>query len=379
MSTQTSLPPPDLTDAENATVFQILDATLNSMMLYSLLSGIYTGIVAVILGIIFMKKAQPIRRAMVLIVVLLHTMTIFNFGLNWAYTNSMFIDNGSNYWTEYLFFSSSNMVLEVGMGTTSAVCTILTDSTMARILRCWMVWGRRWPPVLLPILILMAAIVFKIIGTYKLYTNPTNYALGFNLYSSFVLATTLWCTILIIYRIVSVARAGRDTGGGLRAYRHIVEVLVESSALYSIFLILYMVFDAQDPPALAYFDVLAGITRGVAPTLLVGRVAAGYSRPDDSWRGSVISHSLRFGTRSGGQSQQDSMMSDDLEAQRERDGGDGDRNPADSQDRYMDSDSSVHDNDPGSRLERDDGYGNFTFKGPQDGTIFSKHHGGPGD
>ncbi len=66
MATQTSLPSPDLTDADKATVFQILNATLNSMMLYSLLSGVYvhssrfrsltmcvgifTGIVAVILG-----------------------------------------------------------------------------------------------------------------------------------------------------------------------------------------------------------------------------------------------------------------------------------------------------------------------------------------
>ncbi|PBK93536.1 hypothetical protein ARMGADRAFT_127294 [Armillaria gallica] len=275
MASQTSLPPPDLTDADKATVFQILDATLNSMMLYSLLSGayvhssrfrsltmrvgIFTGIVAVILGNISMNKTQPIRRAMVLVVVLLHIMTIVNFGLDWAYTDSMFIGNGSNFWTEYLFFSGSNMALEVGMGATSAVCTILADFTM--ILRCWMVWGRRWPPVLLPILFLIAAIVFKIIGTYKLYTNPINYSLGFTLYSIFVLATTLWCTLLIIYRIVSVARTGRETGGGLRAYRYIIEVLVESSALYSAFLILYVVFDARDPAELAYFDVLAGIAR----------------------------------------------------------------------------------------------------------------------
>ncbi len=103
----------------------------------------------------------------------------------------------------------------------------------------------------------LPTVVFKIIGTYKLYTNPINYSLGFTLYSTFVLATTLWCTLLIIYRIVSVARAG----GGLRAYRHIIEVLVESSAVYSAFLILYVVFDARDPTELAYFDVLAGIAR----------------------------------------------------------------------------------------------------------------------
>ncbi len=102
--------------------------------------------------------------------------------------------------------------------------------------------------------------VFKIIGTCELYNNTVNnYALGFTLYSSFVLATTLWYTLLIIYRIVSIAGAGR--GGGLKAYHNIIEVLVKSSALYSVFLILYVVFNAQDPFVLAYFDILAGIAR----------------------------------------------------------------------------------------------------------------------
>ncbi|SJL13464.1 uncharacterized protein ARMOST_16908 [Armillaria ostoyae] len=54
--------------------------------------------------------------------------------------------------------------------------------------------------------------------------------------------------------------------------------------------------------------MLAAIAKGVAPTLLVGRIAAGYARPHDSWQGSMISRSLHFRTRSGGQnSQQDSM------------------------------------------------------------------------
>ncbi|PBK59299.1 hypothetical protein ARMSODRAFT_1027499 [Armillaria solidipes] len=368
MATQNSIPPPDLTDGDMAIIFQILDAELNSVIFYSLLSGIYTGIVAVTLRNIYMNKSQPIRRVMVLIVVLLHTVTIFNFASCWAYVDSMFIDNGWNFWTVHLSYSSPSVIVEVGMGTTGVVCTILADSTM--ILRCWMVWGRRWLPVLLPIFVLIAAIVFKIIGTCEVYNNAVNnYALGFTLYSSFVLATTLWCTLLIIYRIVSVARAGR--GGGLRAYRNIIEVLVESSALYSAFLILYVVFNARDPFALAYFDVLAGIARGVAPTLLIGRVAAGHSRPDDSWNGSVISGSLRFGTRSGARpspSQLDSAMSDDLEAQRQRDGEYDHHIPAESQG-DMGNDSIVHEDDPRSQREGDDEYGHFMFKGPQDGPI----------
>ncbi|KAG7445190.1 uncharacterized protein BT62DRAFT_1025760 [Guyanagaster necrorhizus] len=98
------------------------------------------------------------------------------------------------------------------------------------------------------------------------------------LYSSFALASILWCTLLIIYYIITVAQAGNEVG--------------------------------------EYFDILAAIARGIAPTLLVGQVAAGHAHPDDSWQGSTISSSLHFGTHSGDHdSQQDSIMNGDLEAQ----------------------------------------------------------------
>ncbi len=49
-------------------------------------------------------------------------------------------------------------------------------------------------------------------------------------------------------------------------------------------------------------------SQGIAPTLIVGRVAAGYARPDESWKES-ISSSLHFGHHSENQSQ-DTINSD---------------------------------------------------------------------
>ncbi|KAK0421853.1 hypothetical protein EV421DRAFT_606060 [Armillaria borealis] len=66
---------------------------------------------------------------------------------------------------------------------------------------------------------------------------------------------------------------------------------------------------------------LTDIFQGIAPTLLVGRVAASHARPDDSWQGSIVS-SLHFGTLPGGQNSQQGTMTtwnEDLEAQREID------------------------------------------------------------
>ncbi|KAK0224760.1 hypothetical protein EDD85DRAFT_727483, partial [Armillaria nabsnona] len=73
------------------------------------------------------------------------------------------------------------------------------------------------------------------------------------------------------------------TAGGLNAYRHVIEVLVESSALYSISLILFVTFYVCHDVIFYYFVCLLVITRGIAPTLLAGRVAAGHARPDESW------------------------------------------------------------------------------------------------
>ncbi|KAK0435176.1 hypothetical protein EV421DRAFT_1253548 [Armillaria borealis] len=76
-----------------------------------------------------------------------------------------------------------------------------------------------------------------------------------------------------------------------------------------------MAFEVREEWENSYVDVMAAIMRvrtypfpslkqlttnivsqGIAPTLLVGRVAAGHARSDQSWQGSVMS-SLHFGTR----------------------------------------------------------------------------------
>ncbi len=41
MAAQNNISPPDLTDVDKAIIFQILDAELNSVIFYSLLSGEY--------------------------------------------------------------------------------------------------------------------------------------------------------------------------------------------------------------------------------------------------------------------------------------------------------------------------------------------------
>ncbi len=81
------------------------------------------------------------------------------------------------------------------------------------------------------------------------------------LYISFILATTLSCTILIIYRIVAVVGVRHGLAGRPGVFRHFIEVLVESSALYSISLILDLAFTIRNDFRAYYLDVIASIAK----------------------------------------------------------------------------------------------------------------------
>ncbi len=104
--------------------------------------------------------------------------------------------------------------------------------------------------------------MFKIIDMHIQFTDGIDFNVyNLTLYAAFNLATTLCCTLLIIYRILSVGRANSGAGGGLRAYRHVIKVLVESSALYSICTIMYMACSAANYSGQYYIDGIILITR----------------------------------------------------------------------------------------------------------------------
>ncbi len=105
-------------------------------------------------------------------------------------------------------------------------------------------------------------LVLKVLEVYHEYINAPNSGVFEMLYLPFLLATTLSCTLLIIYRVLTVTGAtSRGTEGRLRVFHRLVEVLVESSALYSITLILDLVFIIRGSWGEFYSDVIGGIAK----------------------------------------------------------------------------------------------------------------------
>ncbi len=119
------------------------------------------------------NKCWPVRRAMVVVIILLHALITINFAANWSQTHSSFIKNGQNFWTICLGLNNGH-VASWEMGIPASMSSIITDFFMVcmapqriihissslfqlKIWYCWMVWGRRWLVVLPPIPFLISA------------------------------------------------------------------------------------------------------------------------------------------------------------------------------------------------------------------------------
>ncbi|KAK0479705.1 hypothetical protein IW261DRAFT_1564361 [Armillaria novae-zelandiae] len=348
MAIQTNIPP-GLTDEEKASTFQVLDVVLNSQIVYALLHGIYTGILAVTLWNIFIRKIWPVqRRALVAIIILLHILTTINFAVQWSSIRSAFIENGHSFWTVYWKINDPNQAYIWQMGIAVTMNTILADSYI--IWCCWTVWDRCWYIVLPPILCLISATgkvsdllnllsssytsfraVSKIIIVYHDYFSQSE-SVFLTLYLSSTLATTLWCTLFIIFRMLTVKGIVRGAGDRLRIYHRFIEVLVQSYALYSISLVIFLGFFLGNNVAVDYFDVLTAVAKGVAPTLLIGRSVAGHTQTTEEHDENSPVSTIRFQTESSQSSQlsqssttnfqgstvQSAVLEMDIEAQQER-------------------------------------------------------------
>ncbi|KAK0483065.1 hypothetical protein EDD18DRAFT_753446 [Armillaria luteobubalina] len=240
---------------------------------------------------IFINKCRPRQRALVIIVILLHVLITVNIAANWAFTSSAFIQNGQSFWTVYSKLDGLNQAAYLETGIAASMGTILSDSYI--IWCCWEVWGRRWIVVLLPILSLISATVSKIIEIRQEYFGILS-TVFVTLFFSSTLVTTLWCTALIIIRILIVTGVRQEAGGRVRVYRRFIEVLVESSAIYSIAQVFFLAFFLCNIFGWYYADAIAGAAKGIAPTLLIGRAAAGHTRPTEDHDEATPVSTLRF-------------------------------------------------------------------------------------
>ncbi|PBK90525.1 hypothetical protein ARMGADRAFT_1082783 [Armillaria gallica] len=300
---------PELTDSEIKAIIVALDMQFNGGVLSSRL--IHFGRDTHWSGCRHLvdssrKKGENYRRPQFFcgIIILLYLLATFNFYCQWEVATSYFGATGKNFAEAYQSYRP-DIVIPLAIGIDAILSTVLADATL--IWRCWIVWGRSWLVVLVPIASSRGiATHYTVFGSPEnmppqtlYFKNVVNWAV---LYSSLIMATLLWCTTLIIYRIVRVDGAA----GRTRVYQRLIEMLVESALLYSATIAILLVLQVHNDGAGLCVEVVAIAIRAIVPTILVGRVAAGHARPEDSWSGSTTVSSLRF--RGHSSSQNDSQV-----------------------------------------------------------------------
>ncbi|PBK90545.1 hypothetical protein ARMGADRAFT_1082801 [Armillaria gallica] len=298
---------PELTDSQIKEVFFKLDTCFNDISV-TVFEGIYTGVVAVTLwAVVSRNNCQDYRRPhfLVFIILVLYLTAAFNLYGEWVLNILYFTTPKWKYsWEAAEPIPDNSTPVILTRDVIAILSTVLADAAL--IWCCWIVWGRSWRVVININLASRGIVAYHdAFGP-----NPPPQALFLEnivswsvLYSSLVLATLLWCTVLIIYRIWRVGAAA----GRMYVYQRVIEILVESASLYSAVLVVLLVFEARNELAGIYIEDLAIAMRGIMPTILVGRVAAGHARPDDSWSESTMVSSLQFQNHSI--SQNDAQMS----------------------------------------------------------------------
>ncbi|KAK0244838.1 hypothetical protein EDD85DRAFT_946130 [Armillaria nabsnona] len=270
-------PPPDLSQGDKNIVFYQLDLNLNHLILQALFHGLYTGIVAVTLYNIFTSPKWLRSIFLRVIIISLYVLLTISLATYWAFVRRAFIQYGRNYYWVFLalvddgsWWQANYLIGNISGG----IGTFLVDITI--IWRCWTLWDRQWIVVFAPILCAVAGTAMKTMEIITTFHDSTpimssdRFAANIDwslTYILLALATSLICTGLIIYRIIRHA-------SGISASHKIIAMLIESLAIYSLSLIVYIALVLKNPKSTFYADVISAYIKAIAPTLLVGRISA---------------------------------------------------------------------------------------------------------
>ncbi|KAK0439705.1 uncharacterized protein EV420DRAFT_1733671 [Desarmillaria tabescens] len=88
------------------------------------------------------------------------------------------------------------------------------------------------------------------------------------------LPTTAMCTTLIMYHLVKVSKTRNSPCFMPNTYNNIIEMLVESSGLYLVVLVVFILFEVTSSPYSRYPAAVLESVIGIAPALILLRVVS---------------------------------------------------------------------------------------------------------
>ncbi|KAH9478160.1 hypothetical protein JR316_0008613 [Psilocybe cubensis] len=264
----------DQSKSENYTI----SAALNSSMLQNFLM------------VSARSSSNSGRRIVSVSISALYLLCLIDLFLNWYFLNWAFIEHGKT--QDSVFRAAVGLGAPIWLQILNEVLLnlLLVCADALLIWRCFHVWGRSWKIISVPLLFLFAETGLSITtalfhGIFPLF-NSHHRAMTFNnLITALAftsLASTSCATLFIAYRIHQVNKEINNLRvTSITRYNRIIATIVESSALYTLVLLLFAIVGVVPPlnevtlslsEAKYYLQVILVITAGLAPTAMVARL-----------------------------------------------------------------------------------------------------------
>jgi len=280
---------------------------INSLIVEDWFHGLYSATMLVTLWIIaFNKQLAGSRKSWQIgLVIAPYICSTIHASLNWLYYSKAIDDNELPTGPGLLYSLTHLKVWIEGTGDTF-FCLNIFMADCVFIWRCWIVWNRRWAVIVLPTLATISGailagfiisdqvVALRSLEAFTIAKKSEEFVKFSTVYFSLSVATSLTTTLLITLRILLVQRVSKQNGvNNGRTFNPIVEILIESAVLYSVTLLTFVVLDIEKNVNVYYAQNIHAQMAGLAPLLIILRVAAGHSRSQEEWSASA-SGSLKF-------------------------------------------------------------------------------------
>ncbi|KAK0197703.1 hypothetical protein F5146DRAFT_948012 [Armillaria mellea] len=290
-------------------IYQALDGYLNSLCIESLTYGLYTAVLLSGLSKMLFNRRGRNRLFMAVIIAVLYSFETVHLGVRWYRVRQAFIVNGDSRTAIFeSFLNPDYQWMWVVNGVFASFNILIADCVL--IWRAWVVWDRNYKIVVVPMIGAILEIIFDGFFLYQdiSHTSSTSLsnwgpdAVNWGIaYFTMSLITTVLSTCLVVFRIATIQRSATHAVS-LLSYRGVIEIVIESAALYAVSLIVFLAFFTRDDPRSGYPQAILNTVTGIAPTLIAARVASGRARPDEGWatNSSLVPNTSYFSRRSRG-------------------------------------------------------------------------------
>ncbi|KAH9475578.1 hypothetical protein JR316_0012695 [Psilocybe cubensis] len=270
-------------------------SSTNSSIIFTFLMGSYAVVYIHTFHLYLIRKQAPQRLIVLGAITVLFLIAAVQFVVQLYIGNVSLPQTNSNLRTAYVELFQIPIWTHVALNVTSYAMYIVADGLL--IWRCFHVYGGRWRVIALPLLLLSleiglvtASIVYFLVVDSDATQNKINISNDIQSATFFMsFATSVSTTGLIAYQIYA---SSRNINGTRKRFLHILEIIIQSAAVYSAVLLVAAVSgaipDGDSWPTTAVFalanysSALLAPAAGIAPTVMAARVAEASSQEEHS-------------------------------------------------------------------------------------------------